>query len=112
MAESADPSVKPTLSPEAEPEPLAAPVAALKLSTRRTRERMTANLDALEHRARSAVGGYSADTAPATGQARVLSTVTAVAAVRRLRAMPVRTAAAIGIVTACLVAVGFRRSRR
>ena len=108
MAESADPSVNPTPSLE----PLAAPVAALKLSTMRTRQRMTANLDALEHKARSAVGVYSADTAPSTGQARVLSTVTAVAAFRRIRAMPVRTLAAIGIVTACLVAVGLRRSRR
>ena len=112
MAESADPSVNPTPSPEAAPEPLAAPITALKLSTRRTRERLTANLDALEQRARSAVGGYSADTATSSGQARILSTVTAAAAFRRVRAMPVRTVAAIGIVTACLVAVGLRRSRR
>ena len=111
MAESADPSMNRPPSPEAEPA-LAAPVAALKLSTRRTRERMTANLNALEQKARSAVGGGSpGDVTVSAGQSRLLSTTSAVAAVRRLRAMPVKTAVAISVVTACVVAIRARRSR-
>lgn len=111
MAEIADASMNPPPSPEPE-QALAAPVAALKLSTRRTRERMADTLNALEHRVRAAVGGDSGDLAASSGQRRLLSTVTAAATVRRLRALPFRTAAAIGIVTACLVALGVRRSRR
>jgi hypothetical protein len=109
MAENADAPVN--ASPPAD-SALAAPVAALKLSTRRTRERMTANLNALEHKVRHAVGGDSRDVAPSSGQTRLLTTMGAVAAVRRLRAMPLKTAVAISIVAAAVVAMRARLSRR
>ena len=116
MAEIADPSVNPpSVTPSSSPAPeteLAAPVAELKLATRRTRERMSANLNALERKVRAAVGGDRGDMPPSAGQRRLLNTVSAAATVRRLRALPFRTVAAIGIVTACVVALGVRRSRR
>ena len=108
MAENADPSVNAT--PSNDPA-LAAPVAALKIATRRTRERMTANLNALEHKVRHAVGGQSRDGA-ASGRIRLLTATSAVATVRRLRAMPLKTAVAIGVVAAAVIAMRARLSER
>lgn len=89
----------------------AAPVVALKIATRRTRERMTANLNALEQKVRHAVGGQSRDGA-ASGQIRLLTATSAVATVRRLRAMPLKTAVAIGVVAAAVIAMRARLRER